>query len=337
MLRALTPLRLAVAGALLLVVAFVLLLTTHTNSFLLVPDEAHPLAELVQVPGARDDDDGGGIYYVDVVQRKASLLERLFPSLRDDGAQLVSHDEIAPPGVDERQRIEADRLDMQLSQQVATAVALRALGYKVRIEQKGVRVAFTYSDSGAAGKLDTGDVITAVDGARVRTITQLRAAISRHAVGEVAHVSYVRDGKRRSADIGLTRDVATRRPVLGIFPQVAVKLRVPFRITFNLRNVGGPSAGLAFALQILEERGRDVDHGHRVAATGVIEPDGSVGPIGCVRQKIFGVRQAHVDTFLVPAGDNYRQAKKYAGGVRVIPVKTFQQALHALATLPAKD
>jgi PDZ domain-containing protein len=69
----------------------------------------------------------------------------------------------------------------------------------------------------------------------------------------------------------------------------------------------------------------------------VIEPDGSVGEIGGVKQKTIGARDAHVDVFLVPAGDNYREARKYADGLRIIPVKSFQQALRALATLPPKQ
>jgi len=79
-----------------------------------------------------------------------------------------------------------------------------------------------------------------------------------------------------------------------------------------------------------------VDHGYKVAATGVIGPDGSIGPIGGLKQKVIGARQAHVDVFLVPAGENYSEAKKDAHGLRIIAVKTFQQALRALATLPAK-
>jgi PDZ domain-containing protein len=89
-------------------------------------------------------------------------------------------------------------------------------------------------------------------------------------------------------------------------------------------------------LQILEARGRDVDHGYKVAATGEIAPDGSVGAIGAIEQKTIGAREAHVDVFVVPAGDNYRVARKYAHGLKIIPVKTFQQALRALATLPPK-
>ena len=78
-------------------------------------------------------------------------------------------------------------------------------------------------------------------------------------------------------------------------------------------------------------------HGHRVAATGEIFPDGSVGPIGGIKQKTIGAREAGVDVFLVPAGENARDAEKEADGLRIVPVKTFPQALHALATLPANS
>ena len=103
-------------------------------------------------------------------------------------------------------------------------------------------------------------------------------------------------------------------------------------------NVGGPSAGLAFALEVMEELGKNVDHGYTVAATGQIELDGSVSPIGGVKQKTFGVREAHVDVFLVPAGDNAREAQALCRtALRIIAVKSFRQALRALATLPRKN
>src|SRR5436309_2608267 len=106
-------------------------------------------------------------------------------------------------------------------------------------------------------------------------------------------------------------------------------------VSFDAHGVGGPSAGLAFALEILEQLGHNVDHGHKIAATGEIWPNGSVHPIGGIEQKTIGARAAGVDAFLVPAGENARDARKYAKGLRIIPVKSFQQALRALATLPA--
>ena len=334
--RLISPLRVAAVGLVAVVVAIVILLTQSSNEYLLVPDPAHPLAHLVQVPGARAGGARGGIYYVDLFERKASLLERWFPGLRD-GATLVQHDQLAPAGVSDQQRLEADRLDMRLSQQVASAVALRAAGYRVRIREMGVRVALVYLQTHAYGVLRPDDVIVAADAKRVRSTLELHDILARHKVGDRVPVTFVRAGQTRHATITTSADpYDDNRAILGIQPQPALSIRVPFQVKFNLENVGGPSAGLAFALQILEELGRNVDHGYKVAATGVIAPDGSIGQIGGARQKIFGARQAHVDVFLVPAGDNYREARKDAGNVRVIPVKSFQQALHALATLPPK-
>jgi PDZ domain-containing protein len=111
---------------------------------------------------------------------------------------------------------------------------------------------------------------------------------------------------------------------------------LPLKVRINARNVGGPSAGLAFALEVLEELGHNVDRGYRVAVTGQIELNGAVDQIGGVKQKTFGARQAKADVFLVPAGDNAQEAKRYANGLRIIPVKSFPQALRALATLPLK-
>ena len=83
---------------------------------------------------------------------------------------------------------------------------------------------------------------------------------------------------------------------------------------------------------MIEELGRNVDRGHKIAATGEIFLDGEVGPIGGIKQKTIGARQAGVDAFLVPV-ENAPEARKYAHGLRIIPVKSFQQALRALATL----
>ena len=335
--RALTPLRLAVAGILVFTFATVLVLTTTnagSGELLLVPEKAHPLAGLVHVPGAKSPERRGGIYYVDVVERKASLFDRLFPP---KGAAVIRQSELTPPGVSEEERLKADQLDMQLSQQVATAVALRALGFKVRIRETGVRVALVYGDTHAAGKLRSGDLVIAADGHPAHSALQLHKLLGRHKIGDMVSLVFLRDGVRHKVNIVTSRDpLDPKHAIVGFQPEPALDFQVPFHIRFDLRNVGGPSAGLAFALQILEERGRDIDRGYKVAATGTIAPDGSVGEIGAPQQKAIGAREAHVDVFLVPAGDNYRAARRYADTMRVIPVKTFQQALHALATLPPK-
>ncbi len=109
---------------------------------------------------------------------------------------------------------------------------------------------------------------------------------------------------------------------------------MPIHVSIDTSGIGGPSAGLAFALEVMQKLGRNVLHGHRVAATGEMQLNGAVAPIGGVKQKTYGVREAGANVFLVPAGSNAQVARRYAGHVRIIPVSTFDQALHALATLP---
>jgi PDZ domain-containing protein len=334
--RRLTPARLATAGLVLLVVVAAILWVTPSSSYIFLPDEAHPVEPLVTVEGGEAPKDGGGIYFVDVFVRKATLLERMFPGLHD-GSTVVPASAVRPPGVTDTARRRADLRAMSRSQEVAAAVALRALGYDVEARPTGALIDQVAPGAPAAGRLHPGDVVVTVDGRRVRTRDDLRSALGRRPAG-----SRVRLGVRRGTELQETRlrtvaDPTTGRPIIGVIVEQAADVELPLDVTIESGDIGGPSAGLPFALDILEELGRDVDRGHRIAATGEIELDGRVEPIGGVRQKTIGVKRAGVEIFLVPAGDNAREAARYGDGLRIIPVRNFQQALRALATLRPPD
>src|SRR4051794_21858858 len=132
-------------------------------------------------------------------------------------------------------------------------------------------------------------------------------------------------------------DCDPARALFGILVKPAVRIELPIPVQIDTGQIGGPSAGLAFALGIVQELGKNITRGYKVAATGELDTDGTVSPIGGAKQKAIGVKRAGVDVFLVPAGDNYKEARKWAGDVKVIPVESFQQALHVLATLPPKS
>jgi PDZ domain-containing protein len=223
---------------------------------------------------------------------------------------------------------------MTRSQMIAAVVALRAAGYRVRSSDDGVLIDTVFCDSPAVGKLQPTQVIVAVDGKPVRSPPQLLAIMKTHRPGDVVRLT-VRDGKtQKLVTVKTIADPRTpSRPVIGIGVEPSFDAKLPFRVKIDAGGVGGPSAGLAFALGLMEELGKNVDRGHKVAATGELLPDGTVGPIGGVKQKTIGARQSHVDVFLVPAGENYNEARKYADGLKVVPVKNFRQALRALATL----
>ena len=334
--RLFAPSSLIIAGlalaALVLALVIVPSSVVGSNEYIFLPDRAHPVAPLVTFPGSRDPTKGG-VYFVDVIVRKATVLERIFGGLHK-GADLYPANAINPPGVNDQQRQRIDLQDMRRSQQVAAAVALRAAGKNVVLQSAGALIDAVEPGKPAVGKLEPDDVITAVNGKPVQTPGNVFAVMNKVAVG--ARVRFtVRRGKQTLVESMKTSaaDQPPRRAVVGVFLEPALDIRLPFPVRIDAGNVGGPSAGLAFALEVLEETGHDVLRGHKVAATGELRPDGSVLPIGGIRQKTIGARQAGVDAFLVPAGDNAREARRYAHGLRIIPVDTFPQALRALATL----
>jgi len=334
--RALTPLRLAGVLAGLILAAAIVLYLVPSNDYILLPDTAHPVAPLVTVQGGHDPKGPGGVLFVDVFERRASMFESLFPWIHK-GATLVPARLIVPPGVSDKAVRQADLHAMTISQKVAAAVALRRLGYKVVAKPSGVIVAALDERSHAVGKVQPSDLIVSVNATPTPTIAKLRAVLAKVNVGETVTLGIVRGAEHRTIAIKTIADTRNaKRAIVGFAPEQAAEIKLPVKVQIDAGNVGGPSAGLAFALEVMEELGRDVDHGYRVAATGALELDGAVTPIGGVKQKTFGVRNADADVFLVPAGDNAREARRYADGLRIIAVKSFPQALRALATLPRK-
>ena len=308
-----------------------------SDTYVLLPDQAHPAGAVVSVKGAKPDRNGGGIYFLDVIQRKATLLEDMFHSTAPSGASFVPPAEVTPPGVSESQTEQVDLGEMALSQQIAAAVGERAFGYKVTTNPSGARVVLVEGGAPADGKLLPGDVIVAVDGHPVKTSAAARALLRRRKPGDTLRLGVRNRSGLRTVDIKTIADPKhPSTPIVGIYIDQAAQIHLPVPVKIQTGNIGGPSAGLAFALEVLQKLGRNVDRGYKVAATGEIFLDGAVGPIGGARQKIYGARKSGVDVMLVPAGDNAKIAKRYAGSVKVIPVESFRQALHALATLPPK-
>lgn len=335
--RGSSPRWLALAGAALLAAVLFMASTIPAGDYLFLPNDAQPVAAKVEVEGGSEPVDGGGIYYVEVTLRKVRWLEQLLPFLRPDGSSLVPASAVTAPGETFKERVEDARVEMRRSEEVASAVALRAAGLDVEATPRGVLVDWVAIDAPAAEQLEDGDVIVEAAGREVRTPDGLRRAVADVRPGDEVELVLRRDGKLVERTV---RTVAAaddpERAIIGIQVSQDAKIRLPIEVDIDLGKVGGPSAGLPFALQIYQEVGHDVDRGYRIAATGQIELDGTVISVGGIKQKTYGVRSSGADVFLVPAGDNAATARRYAGGLRVIPVESFEQALHALETLPPK-
>ena len=330
------PLRLVAVGVALALIAVGAAWLYPADSYLLLPDSAKPLAPLVKVVGEKPHPPGE-IMYVDVIVRQASVLEELLPFTRPDGADLVPEQAIVPAGSSYQERRRQNLRQMSRSQKIAAAVALRELGYKVTAKPEGALIVAVAPDSPAEGKIEATEVIVGVDGKPVKTPDDLRRLIAKHQPGEKVKLAVRAGGATRDVEVGTIESPAEKgRPIIGVQVEQSAAISLPLDVDIDLGGVGGPSAGLAFALDIAEELRGNVDRGLKVAATGEIELDGTVAPIGGVKQKVIGARRSGADVFLVPAGDNAEEARRHAGDLRVIPVESFRQALHALATLRGK-
>jgi PDZ domain-containing protein len=300
-----------------------------SNEYIFLPDPPRAVDPLVQVPGEKDEDEKGGIYMVDIFVRKASLLERVFPQLHD-GASLVPAKQVNPIGVSESQRLQQSRNEMSQSQKVAAAVALRYLGYKVDVNTNGVEVTAIYPEAPADGKLEVGDLIVAAGGKPVETTEDLRKAMSLVKPGET-----VTFGVRRSGGVKQIRLATVANPdqpkkaIVGVQIEQSATIDLPLAIKIDTGSIGGPSAGLAFSLDIVDELGKDLDDDRHIVVTGALDLDGRVGAIGGIKQKTIAARNSHADLFLVPDG-NAQDARRYADGLKVVAVSSFREALSVL-------
>jgi Lon-like protease len=262
---------------------------------------------------------------------RASLLERIFPSIYE-GATLVPEQVLNPQGVSDRQRRTSSLNDMSRSQQVAITVALRELGREVAVEPLGAEVVLVQPGSPAEGNLFVGDIIVAARGESVRTTSGLRAVMEPVRPGQRVELTVRREGKTVRVTLGTRASEETPpRAIVGIQVDDAQRFDFPVDIEINAGSIGGPSAGLAFALDILDELGREVDDGRRVVATGAINLEGDVLAIGGIRQKVVGAREAEADVFLVPDA-NAEEARRYADDLEIVAVSDFDEALSELAT-----
>lgn len=299
-----------------------------SNYYIFLPDRARSVEPLVHVEGEHDRPGDGGIYMVDIIVRKASLLERYFPGIHD-GATLVPADVYNPQDLPERIQRQQGLAEMSASQRIAAAVALRELGYKVT--EGGVVVSAIDVGAPADGVLEPGDVIVGAQGKDVADPEDLTRVMSALDPGDKVTLEIERGGTAQTVEVGTrASDDQPPRAIMGIV--IEPKLVLPVDVSINTGQIGGPSAGLAFTLDIIDELGpKDIDRGKTVVATGEIALDGSVHEIGGIKQKTLGAREAGADVFLVPDA-NAEGARRYADGLRIIPVSNVDEALHVLAT-----
>ncbi|NMD47096.1 MAG: PDZ domain-containing protein [Propionibacterium sp.] len=244
--------------------------------------------------------------------------------------EVLPREAVYPAGVsvDEIRAREVQMMDN--SQSAAVAAALRAAGEKVVEYPMVIGVS---NGSPADGKLEPGDFILRVDDKVVGSTDDVRAAITRHAVGEAVTFTILRSRQELTVPITTAASNANAsQPVVGINLDIGYSYTP--RVTFRINpDIGGPSAGLMFALAVYDlVSPDDLTAGRSIAGTGTISGDGTVGAIGGIQEKVAGAEGAGATVFLVPA-DNCADVRGLSTPVQLVRVATLSEAIAALEDL----
>lgn len=242
----------------------------------------------------------------------------------DPSRAVVPIDQIFPEGVTTEQRNDQNAALMVDSQKEATAAALGELGYDVT---SLVRVFQVGDDSPAQGLLEQNDVIRAVDGQPVATTTALRDAINARD-GAAVTLDVERDGQARQVQVTPTQVTVEGETRWAIGVTIAQDFDFPIQVSLQLDNVGGPSAGMMFALGIIDTlTPGEMTGGQRFAGTGTIDAAGTVGPIGGIRQKLYAAEAAGAQWFLAPQRNCDEVVGHIPDGLRVFSVSDLEDSI----------
>lgn len=284
--------------------------------------------EIIQVRGGKTFRDEGQLrmttVYVTQPGGRVTLVQALEAWLSPEQAvypyEAVYRQDETAETADEESSVQMDS-----SQDAAVAVALTELGYDVHQPV----VAAVEADAPADGVLEAGDVLLEIGGREVDTAEDVVTGVQEATAGEPIPVVVERDGEETRVEVAPER--VDGEPRIGI--QVGAEFDFPFEVDIEVVDIGGPSAGLMFSLGVYDTlTPGSLTDGEVVAGTGSLDPDGNVGPVGGIAQKVVGARDADAALFLVPADNCEAALGGPRGAVQLVSVETMHQARTAIET-----
>jgi PDZ domain-containing protein len=338
--------------------ALVVLQSWQIQDFVITPGVSQPVSPLVKIGGLQTNDHHDRILLTDVYLEPLSALGWLEDQFRTH-LQIVPASDLTSPGVPTSELINQGYVDMSVSKQSAEFAALTALGWKIASIPNGAIIyAVQYPSSAWDAGLRVADLITGVDGQKVTSVCSFVRKIHLLPVGTRLSISVERASVTPTGTINLSapgtmkvRTVTTPHgvnddflgcagltgvpaSVIGVGLESSVDDHFPGRISIDTADIGGPSAGLAMTLTLINELSSgSLTGGHAVAATGTISPNGQVGDVGGVAEKTIAVENAGASVFIVPKVEVATAEGASNGHLRIIGVTTLRQALAALKRL----
>ncbi len=305
------------------------------------PGMADPLNPVVSVEGGYES--AGDMHLVTVSGGQATPVQYVWAKFLPHH-EVLPLKEVRPKGVSEDEYMHAQLQLMESSQEASTVVAYEAADADININYEGVFVAGVVENMPADGILEMGDQISRVDGRKVKRAEELISFVDKKKAGDKITLELERDGEQLSRTIMLEAFPRGENKV-GVGIQLVTKrsVHVDPEVHFSSGNIGGPSAGLMFSLEIYDQlTEEDLTHGYEIAGTGEIDYDGNVRRIGGIDKKVIAADRDGCDIFFAPnengaADSNYAIAKATAAEIgtdmKIVPVDTFQDALQYLKRL----
>ncbi len=322
--------------AFIVVVILILLSFVNLPIWAIAPGKAQEVAGLIKIEGASNTPKSGHILMTDVSLGPVSSVQWLFDKMNSN-VELVPSSAIlgnTPPS----SFIPTQLDEMKQSKQAATVAALSYLGYDLNIIN-GAIIAGIAKVSVVSSVFHVGDLITKVNNTTVTSARQFVTVISNFKPKDAIRISYIPAAlvANRGSSASVTKTVLVTlgsrpgdasKPYLGVNITDGVSYNTPFKVAISTPGIGGPSAGLAFTLGIIDRmEGGGLTKGNTIAATGTISPNGSVGDVGGVPQKTIAVERAGAKLFLVPPQEYKAALSKDTPGLKVEAVSTLKQAV----------
>lgn len=284
--------------------------------------------EVIQVNGQKTYRDSGQLRMTTVSVSPALGgvgAAELFTTWLNPDSAVYPYASVHPDDQSQQESQTEGNVQMVTSQDTAVAVALKALGYNVKT---AIEVFAITDGSPAKGTLQVRDLFLEAAGSPVTGPGVVSDAIAATPPGDPVDFVVLRDGKR--TDVSVVPEPSKDGPRVGI--QLGTGYRFPFKVSIGIDPaIGGPSAGLMFSLAVYDTlTSGSLTGGEEIAGTGTIAPDGSVGPIGGIQQKIAGADRDGAQLFLVPSDDCSEAVGADNGDMRLVEVDTMKSALGSI-------
>ncbi|MFD2656249.1 SepM family pheromone-processing serine protease [Gracilibacillus thailandensis] len=305
------------------------------------PGHADPLNPVVEVDGASESE--GDMHLVTIQGGRATPFQYMMALWRDY-YDILPVEEVLVDGMTDEEYRQLQLMMMESSQEASTVVAYEAANKEINIDYQGIYVVSVVEDMPADGILQSADEIIEIDGQMINEAEDLIDYVTTKNVGDSVSLTVKRNEETFETDLTLEAlEALDGQPGIGIQLVTNRHVTVSPELTFSSGEIGGPSAGLMFSLEIYDQlTPEDITKGYQIAGTGEIDYQGNVGRIGGIDKKVVAADREGCDIFFAPnengrEDSNYQVAKQVAEDIgtdmEIIPVDTFDDALDYLENL----